>query len=239
MQSSLYVALSAQVALQSRLDTIAQNVANGNTSGYRASVVKFASVLSDAGDAQVSYVSPGSEVIKRSSGEMIRTGNPFDVAIKGDGWLSVSTASGQAYMRDGRMRMNAGGELVSVNGAPILDTGGGPIQLDPAGGQPEIGEDGTITQQGRRVGILGLFRLPANAQLSRVEGEAVTSSAAGTPIVDSAADGVVQGFVEQSNVNAVTEMARLITVQRAFDGVSTTIQAAESSFKNAIQTLGS
>jgi flagellar basal-body rod protein FlgF len=239
LQSSLYVALSAQVALQNRLETIAQNVANGNTSGYRASVVKFDSVLTQAGNTPVSYVSSGSEVIKRSSGEVVRTGNPFDVAIRGDGWLAVATAAGQGYTRDGRMRMNPAGDLVSVNGSPILDTGGAPIQLDPTAGQPEIAADGTITQGGRRVGVLGLFSLPGNAQLSRVEGGAVMSSVAGTPIAESAADGVVQGFVEQSNVNAVTEMARLITVQRAFEGVSTTMQAAESSFKNAIQTLGS
>lgn len=239
MQSSLYVALSAQVALQNRLDTIAQNVSNGSTAGYRAGVVKFESVMAKLSDLQVSYVSSGSGVIKRTTGELVKTGNPLDVAVKGEGWLSIATASGQAYTRDGRMRMNPAGDLVSMGGAPILDTGGAPIQLDPSAGQPEIGVDGTITQAGKRMGALGIFRLPADAQLTRAEGGSLISSVPGTPAVNSAADGVVQGFFEQSNVNPVAEMARLIYVQRAFDGVAATIQAAESSMKNAIQTIGS
>jgi len=239
MQSGLYVALSAQVALQNRLETIAQNVANGTSAGYRGSEMKFDAVLSKMGDPMVSFVSSGSGVIKRSVGEHVKTGNPLDVAVRGDGWLSVATPSGQAYTRDGRMRMTTAGDLISMTGARLLDAGGGPIQIDPTAARPEIAADGTITQNGRRAAVLGLFTLPGNAQLSRVEGNAFTSNVPGTPIVDSAANGVEQGFVEQSNVNPMTEMTRLIYVQRAFDGVASTLQATESSLKNAIQTLGS
>ena len=83
MQSGLYVALSAQVALQNRLETIAQNVANGTSAGYRGSEMKFDAVLSKMSDPLVSFVSSGSGVIKRSSGEHVKTGNPLDVAVKG------------------------------------------------------------------------------------------------------------------------------------------------------------
>ena len=238
MQAGLYVALSAQVALQNRLDSIAQNVSNGNTVGYRGTEMKFDSVLSTMSAPQVAFVSSGNKVINRSAGELVKTGNPLDVAVKGEGWLSVMSASGPVYTRDGRMRLGGAGELLSVNGAPILDAGGAPIQLDPAGGTPEIAADGAITQGGRRTGALGVFTLDKKALLSRVEGGVMPSIPA-TPIVDSAANGVVQGFYEQSNVNPVAEMARLVYVQRAFDGVSTTIQSAESSLKSAIQTLGS
>ncbi len=239
MQSGLYVALSAQVALQSRLETIAQNVANGNSAGYRGSEMKFNAVLSKMSDPTVSFVTSGAGVIRRSSGQYVKTGNPLDVAVKGDGWLGILTRSGQAYTRDGRMHMTTAGDLVSMTGAPILDAGGGPIQLDPTAGQPQIGADGTITQNGTRAAVLGLFTLPGNARLSRVEGNAFTSSIQGTPIVDSIANGVVQGFVEQSNVNPMMEMTRLIYVQRAFDGISSTMHAAETSLKDAIQILGS
>ena len=109
MQSTLYIALSAQLALQDRLDTIAQNVANGTTAGYRASEVKFDSVLSNSGGAPVTFVSSGSQTIRRATGELVKTGNPLDVAVKGDGWLSVASPQGQTYTRDGRMQMNAAG----------------------------------------------------------------------------------------------------------------------------------
>lgn len=238
MQSGLYVALSAQVALQSRLEAIAQNVANTNTAGYRATEMKFDAVLSAMGNAPVSFVSSGNKVIRLSAGDFVKTGNAFDVAVKGNAWLSVSTPSGQIYTRDGRMRMTPAGDLVSLRGDPIVDAGGAPIQLDPSGGQPIISNDGSVMQGGRKAGALGLFVLDENAKLTRVEG-GVASSVAGAAVPDNIQYGVVQGFTEQSNVNSVTEMARLIYVQRAFDGVSTTVQSAESSLKNAIQTLGS
>ena len=135
MQSGLYVALSAQVALQNRLETIAQNVANRTSAGYRGSKMKFEAVLSKMSDPLVSFVSSGSGVIRRSSGEHVKTGNPLDVAVRGDGWLSVTTSSGQAYTRDGRMRMTSAGDLVSMTGGRILDAGGGPIRINPTAGR--------------------------------------------------------------------------------------------------------
>jgi flagellar basal-body rod protein FlgF len=238
MQSTLYVALSAQVALQDRLDTIAQNVANGNTAGYRGTEVKFDTVLSDLSTDPVAFVSSSSQVTRLAPGALVKTGNPLDVAVKGDGWLSVGTPQGPVYTRDGRMQMTASGALVTLSGTPVLDAGGTPIQLDQSAGQPEIAPDGTISQGGKRTGILGLFSLPSNAKLTRVAG-GFTSSVPATAVADFSANGVVQGFMEQSNVDPISEITRLVYVQRAFEGVSAAVQAAEASFKNAIQTLGS
>jgi flagellar basal-body rod protein FlgF len=82
MQNGLYVALSAQVALERRLETIASNVANMNTPGYRADGVSFEAQVAKAGDNRLSYVSPGSGFISRRSGALISTGNPFDVSSR-------------------------------------------------------------------------------------------------------------------------------------------------------------
>jgi flagellar basal-body rod protein FlgF len=238
MQSSLYVALSAQVALQDRLDTLAQNVANGNTAGYRGTEVKFDTMLSDLGADPVAFASSSSQVTRLAAGPIVKTGNALDVAIKGDGWLSFGSSQGPVYTRDGRMQMTATGSLVTLSGAPVLDSGGGPIQLNPGGGQPDIGSDGTISQGGKPVGALGLFKTPSGAQLTRVQG-GFTSNSPGSSVTDFTSNGVVQGFVEQSNVSPISEITRLVYVQRAFEGVSSAVQSAEASFKNAIQTLGS
>ena len=156
MQSSLYVALSAQVALQNRLDTIAQNVANGTSAGYRGTEVKFDSLLSRMSDAPVTFVSSGNKVIRQSAGEFVKTGNPLDVAIKGQGWLSFSSPDGPAYTRDGRLQMTSTGALVTMSGAAILDPGGAPIQLDPTGGSPDIASDGSHNAAGPKDGLFGL-----------------------------------------------------------------------------------
>ena len=124
MQSSLYVALSAQIALQDRLDTIAQNVANANSAGYRGTEVKFDSVLSDLSADPVAFVTSSSQITRLTPAEFNKTGNTLDVAVKGDGWLSVESPQGPVYTRDGRLQMNAAGGLVTMTGATVLDPGG-------------------------------------------------------------------------------------------------------------------
>src|SRR5882762_6100362 len=148
MQSGLYVALSAQVALRKRLDTIANNVANMNTAGFRADEVKFQALVDRAGNDRVAFASTGSDYISRRSGGLTRTDNPLDVAIQGDAWFAIKTPGGNAYTRDGRLRLLETGTLQNVDGHPVLDAGGTPIVLDPAAGAPSISSDGMITQNG-------------------------------------------------------------------------------------------
>jgi flagellar basal-body rod protein FlgF len=117
MQSGLYVTLSAQVALERRLTTLASNIANQSTPGYRAEEVDFKTLVSRAGGTPVAYVSPGDTYISPRPGVPIKTDNPLDVAVQGDGWLALRTKAGiVVYTRDGRMQMQPGGELQSVNG---------------------------------------------------------------------------------------------------------------------------
>ena len=119
MQNGLYVALSAQVALQKRLETVAANVANMNTVGYRADGVTFSEQLAKAGDANLSYVSPGQDYVSKKSGALIPTGNPLDVAIQGEGWFAVNAGGSTIYTRDGRMKLSDTGALQNLNGAAV------------------------------------------------------------------------------------------------------------------------
>jgi flagellar basal-body rod protein FlgF len=238
MQNSLSVSLSAQISLERRLETIAANVANANTPGYRVDGVTFATQLAKAGDANVAFVNQGDGFISRRTGAMITTGNPLDVAVQGDGWLAVKSNGQNVYTRDGRMTMTESGALTSVTGNPILDASGSPIQLDPSAGPPEITRDGMISQAGRQIGAVGLFSLDPNAKLTRAGNSGFTSDKAAQPILDFAGNGVVQGVVEGANVDPVTEMTRLITVTRNFDGVTNGVTQTESSLTDAIKTLG-
>ena len=142
------------------------------------------------------------------------------------------------YTRDGRMTMNESGSLTSLTGAPVLDVSGSPLQLDPSAGPPEITRDGMISQAGRQVGAVGLFSLDPNAKLTRAGTSGFTSDKAALPILDFAANGVAQGFVEGANADPVTEMTRLITITRNFDGVTNGVTQTESSLTDAIKTLG-
>ena len=234
-----YVGLSAQVALQKRLDAIAQNVANAGTAGYRAEEIKFETVLSKAlGHEPVAYASTGESFISREAGALIPTGNPLDLAIEGEAWIAMQTPAGTVYSRDGRMKILETGELVSLNDHPILDVGGAPILLDPVGGPPQFARDGMITQDGVEVGAVGLFAIDDRAHLSRYEGSGVIPDGAAEPVLDFTATGVVQGFVEGANVNPVLELTKLIMVTRSFESATSAVEQTDSAQREAIRALG-
>jgi flagellar hook-basal body protein len=104
MQNGLYVSLSAQVALEKRLETIADNIANMNTVGYRGTGVSFETEMAKAGDSRLGYVSSGSDFISRRLGGLTKTDNTLDFAVQGDGWFGIQTSQGTAYTRDGRVQ---------------------------------------------------------------------------------------------------------------------------------------
>jgi flagellar basal-body rod protein FlgF len=238
MQSGLYVSLSGQMALDRRMSTIAMNVANMNTPGYRADQVSFGTILSKAGGQSVAYASTQDTFISRKSGALTRTDNPLDVAVQGDAWLAIRTPQGVVYTRDGRMRMTENGSLQTLNGYPVLDAGNAAILLEPDAGAPTISKDGMITQQGRQIGAIGLFQIDPTAKLSRRDNSGVSPDKPATPVLDFNQNGIAQGFVEGSNINPVLEMARLVEVSRAYDGASTVMDKSETSLQDALKILG-
>lgn len=239
MQPSLYVSLSGQIALEKRLETIAHNVANVSTAGYRAEEVKFSTIVSRVPPDPAAFATAKGTYLSRRNGELTQTQNPFDIALRGDAWLAIGANNRQVYTRDGRMVMTPEGDLRSLNGHPILDVGGAPITIDPNGGPPEIAEDGTITQNNLQVGVIGLFTIPENARLTQFENSGVIPDRAAEPALDFTRVGVIQGFIERSNVNPVMEMTRLISVQRSFEALTNSISTTEASYIEGIRTLGS
>ena len=239
MQDGLYVALSSQIALERRLNTIADNVANASTVGFRATGVKFEDVVSGLGQNSVSFASAGETYLSTKSGSLRETGNPFDFAIQGDAWFGIETPSGIVMTRDGRFSLLDTGELVTIEGYPVLDAGGAPIQLDPRNGPPRAGADGSLRQGDNLVGALGLFSFDPGPNFQRFGNSGILPQGEPNPVVDRIDAGVVQGFLEESNVNPMLEITRLIQVQRAFENSAALIRDTESSFSEAIKTLGS
>jgi flagellar basal-body rod protein FlgF len=238
VQSGIYVSYSGQVALERRLETIANNIANAGTAGYRAEELKFDTVLSNLTNNPTAFSSAGKSYLSQKSGGFKQTGNPLDVAIRGQGWMAIQTTGGTAYTRDGRMTMKATGELVTLNGNAVLDSGGASIAVNPSAGEPNIDHEGNITQSGTSVGKIGLYTLDVSNGYLRSENTAIIPVLPATAIEIFTTDGFAQGYVEESNVNSVTEMTNLIMVTRSFDGLQTSIDESESSLKKAIQVLG-
>lgn len=241
MQSGLYVSLSSQMALEKRLTTIADNMANLNTVGFRSTEVKFDEVLSRTQNdlnAKIAFVSQGNDYLSTKTGELQHTTSTLDFAVKGDAWFAIDTPVGEVLTRDGRFTIQETGELTTIRGYPVLDAGGAPIQLNRGGGEITVGMDGKIIQDDRLVATLGLFRADVSKGFIRFENSGINTVEQPQPIVDDDSVGVLQGYVEQSNVNGVREMTQLIQVNRAFEGVSSLMRDSETALDEAIRVLG-
>lgn len=239
METAIYVTLSGQKAAERRLDTIAHNIANASTPGFKAEAVSFSTVLSRTGLEPVSFATQGKNFVSLQPGAIVQTGNPLDLAISGEAWFAVETPGGPAYTRDGRVSVTPAGELQSLAGFYFVDPGGARLVVAPAGGPVEIAPDGTVTQSGIQRGVIGLFMLDDAAELTRIGDSAYRSNVPGAPVTDFTSNNVRQGYIEQSNVNPIAEMASMISLMRNFEAVSSGLDQSDKSLREAIRSLGS
>jgi flagellar basal-body rod protein FlgF/flagellar basal-body rod protein FlgG len=238
MDSGYYAACTALASRTQALDTIANNLANANTAGYRSQHNVFSSVLATANNSSGSplnnainnYGILGGTTLDLSQGAIQKTGNDLDVAIQGPGFLVAQTADGQMYTRDGSLQLSAKGQLITAAGDPVLGDQG-PIALSP--GSVTIAPDGTISSNGAIAGKLKLVQFPAGTQLTSA-GETYYAAppATAVPATDST---VQQGMLESSNVNPVAGMVELITAQRSAE----MMQRALSMFNSEIDKTAS
>jgi flagellar basal-body rod protein FlgF len=248
MQNALLIGLSRQTMLERQLDVVSNNIANVNTTGFKADASLFEQYLMSgahednfkASDRRVSYVQDRGTFRDMSQGAAEQTKNPLDIAIDGAGFLVVQTPAGERYTRDGGLQLNGLGQLVTAAGNPVLGTGG-PIVFQPTDHDVNVTPDGTITVQegtSHTDSLRGKLRLVsfADAQKLLKEGSNLYSAGEGSaqPDVKSM---VRQGFIEKSNVNAVAEMSRMIEVNRAYTQVSTLLQQESDLHKSAIEKL--
>lgn len=239
MENGIYVSLSAQVSRIERLNTIAQNIANAQTVGFRASEIRFEELVKDISGVDTSFSTDGVEYLDATQGALEQTGNPLDFAVRGDAWFGVQTPAGPVVTRDGRFTITANGELVSIGGHPVLDPGGAPIQLDPAAGEPKVGSDGFIRQGERQVGAIGLFAFEPGPDFQRFGDSGIVVGGELNPVVDNPSAGVVQGYLEQSNVNSLHEITQLIEVQRSFEQAASLMETSEQSVEQLIRAFQS
>lgn len=244
MDNALLVGLSRQVALKRELDVIANNVANMNTSGFKAETMMFEQFLDPTArheyfpgnDRRISFVVDRATLHNFSQGALQRTEAPLDLALDGEGYFAVQTPNGERYTRGGNLHLNAQGQLVTASGLPVLGQGG-PITFEPNDTTFTIAADGTVSTQNGDRGKLRIVRFANQHQLSQ-RGEGLWAAPNGvTPQVADATTRVVQGALEKSNVHAVREMNRLIEVTRAYTNVATMQQRTDELRRKAIEKL--
>lgn len=242
IENAQLISLSRQMALQRHMDMVANNIANINTTGFKAEQLLFEEFKMPVAahgdfsgeDRTLSYVQDWATVQDFSDGAMVQTGSPLDVAISGDGFFAVQTAGGERWTRSGGFQLNQAGLLVDSSGNPVLGDGG-PIQFGPEETDIQIAADGSVSSS---QGAKGTLRIVEFEEVQALVREGNNLMSGGTPI-PATNSRVLQGFTEKSNVSGVAEMSEMIRVTRAYESIASLSQKQDDMRRDAIKRLGS
>jgi flagellar basal-body rod protein FlgF len=236
MDNPGYVGLTRMKGLYDELRVVANNIANASTAGFRAESLVFAEVLvpAEVDGGALAMAAPRAHLTSPVQGGFDNTGGQFDLAIEGDGYFQIQTQRGPRLTRAGAFTLGPDGQLQTQRGDMVLDQGGAPIQIPPGVGDVSIAQDGTVSAGGQLFAQVGLFTAPPE-QMLREDGVNFRVDGQPQPALDAR---VAQGFLEQSNVSGVEQMARLIEVQRAYELGQSMLEAEDNRQREAVRTLG-
>jgi len=235
MENAGFIGLSYQSALRRQLAVIANNIANANTTGFKAERIMFESVpYKGRASETYSFVQDNGIVRTLAEGRMRYTGNPLDVGITGKGFLEVQTPAGPRWTRNGSLRIDEEGRVVTAAGLPVVDDRDQPIRVDTAAGTPEIARDGTISTPQGQVGKLKLVRFEREQEMRKIN-DTLLVTAEEPKAADDAR--IQQGFLEDSNVEPVVEMTSMIDVSRSYQAVQKLVDAEHDRNRRAIERL--
>lgn len=235
METSGYVTLTRQSGLMREMEIIAHNMANAATTGFRQQGIVFSEYIEAVGqDDSLSMAAARVKSTSMSQGILTQTGNPLDLAIEGNGFFQLETQNGIRLTRAGAFNVNSVGDIVTAEGHRVLDIGGAPINVPPGEADVTVAADGTVSLGEQLLGQLGVVEPEAGADLKREAGVLFQTDAALIP----AANGLVlQGHLEGSNVDAISQLTRLIEVQRAYEMGQKLLDMGDERSKSALQTL--
>ncbi len=241
MDNASSVALSRLIAQQNAIDLVAGNIANANTPGFKAERMVFGEWISrqrgtDAppGGGALDYTQDRASWREMQEGAITPTGNPLDIAISGTGFFTVSTPAGPRLTRAGRFNLMTDGTIADSQGNALLDTSGQPMQIGPTDSAITIAGDGTLSTQNGPIGSIGVVQVDDPTRLAPEGGRLFRADTPPTPV---STPKLVQGAIEDSNVQPVVEMTRMMTLLREFQFASQFVQAEADRHNTAIDKL--
>jgi len=243
MDNMIYLSGCRMTGLADNLQVVASNLANANTPGFMGTVCDFQAILaagspqdvSQAPDGGTALTWPelGSFQVDFSQGPVRRTERPLDLAIRGPAFFVVDTPAGPRYTRKGRVYTDPQGELKDGAGNLVASESGA-MRIPQDATQITVSADGQVSADGRAIGRLKLVDIPAR-QMMASEGDATfrNDGSATTPAANSE---VIQGAVEESNVDAVHEMVALVCLMRAYEANAQIVRKVDGANGELIKT---
>ncbi|GBR32551.1 flagellar basal-body rod protein FlgF [Gluconobacter kondonii] len=241
MENSTYIALSRMDAQQRAMSVVADNMSNASTVGYKRENVLFSDFLShqhgskqaEGADTE-SYTQDRATYRDFQQGDMQSTGNPLDLALGGEGYFQVRTANGVRLTRAGRFEEQQDGAVVDESGNALLDRDGQPIVIPQTDHRITISADGVISTETGEQGQIGIVTAQDDNKL-QAEGSRLLRTDQPTTAVER--PNIVQGMVEGSNVQMMTEVTKMMEIQRNFQFMAQFVDAEATRQKNAIDKI--
>ncbi|HTM08489.1 MAG TPA: flagellar basal-body rod protein FlgF [Verrucomicrobiae bacterium] len=223
MNPAMYKAVSGAVAQMRRLDVATQNLANLKTPSFKSQRLAFGEVLASVptGERTGGLVAIAEQRTDFSQGEIQRTGNDFDLALDGEGFFVLGGRFGPRYTREGTFTLASDGTMMSSSGEPVLAENNEPIRI--SGRKVEVNAEGVIRTEEGEMGRLKIVRFTDARVLSR-EARGIYRAPETVKPEAAAEYRVLQGSVEQSNVNSIDAMTALITLHRQYEAYSKVMQ---------------
>lgn len=249
MIKGLYTAASGMMLGMTRQDALANNLANVSTCGYKKDIsisTSFPGMLlsriEKQENADQTYVNAigslasgaciGALMTNFTQGNLRRTDNPLDLAMGNDSYFAVQTSQGERYTRNGQFELNSEGVLTDQQGHEVMDIDDQPITIE---GDFTIDSQGNVKENGEIITTLKIVRFDDSLSVYK-EGNNLLASTA-EPVADENPQ-VKQGYLEESNVNAISEMVDLIKVVRSYESLQKVVQAEDETLETAIEKVG-
>lgn len=240
MENTLLIGLTRQITLRRDMAITANNLANMNTVGFKAENPLFEEYLmpvarEDAPNKRLSFVIDGGMHRNMAEGAFRTTGNQLDFAISGDGFFKVQTPEGIRYTRNGHFQLDNTGRLVTGAGHPVLGEGGAPIFFDAEETEITVAGDGTISTVLGERGRLALAAFDNPRALTKTGNNLLETA---QPEREAEEAKLMQGALEDSNVQAIEQMTNMIEVMRSYTSAAKLVETASEMKRRAVQELG-
>jgi flagellar basal body rod protein FlgG len=249
MNVGLYQSAASLSALERWQEAVSQNITSSQTTGFRKRTVEFSAETagnlnvnpyskSSSGNEQPSIFTRATNGVSFSGGETEPTRNPLDVAIQGDGFFELKKPDGSlAYTRSGQFQMRADRTIVTAGDAELLTSSGTPVVMQPTGEPLTVNRDGTVFQGATSLGQLAIEKFANPGALLPAAGGLFTAGAgAGMSAVDK--PNLMQGYLEQSNVQPLREMVDMVLISRAYEANQKIISTVDQQMEKTLQALG-
>lgn len=234
------IALSRQMAVQRKLDVVANNIANMNTVGFKQERVQFAEFLKRPGfNEQLSMVQDRATVRDMTPGRLTATSNPLDLAINGTGYFVVDTVNGPHYSRDGRFQLNEQRQIVNLGGLPVLNQTGQPITVPDTAARIQVDSAGYVTTElnpNTPIGRINLVSFQNEQRMIHVGSGLFATTEQALPAPQETK--IQQGMTEDSNVTPVVEINSMVEILRQYQQAQKLIDAEVERQKNVISRIG-